>query len=148
MDIRPARPADVAALKACAESAYSMYVERIGRKPAPMVADFAAQIMDGLVHVAADADDRVAGFVVFYPRDNSMHLENIAIDPAHQGTGLGRALVAFVEDRARAAGLSSVDLYTNVKMIENQKLYPRLGYQEVDRRTEDGFERIYYRKAL
>ncbi len=148
MDIRPARQADVAALQACAESAYSIYVERIGRKPAPMIADFTTQIADGLVHVAADPDDRVAGFVVFYPRDNSMHLENIAIDPAHQGTGLGRALVAFVEDRARAVGLPSVDLYTNVKMTENQKLYPRLGYLEVDRRSEDGFERIYFRKDL
>lgn len=148
MDIRPARSDDAAAVQACAEAAYALYVERIGRKPAPMIADFATQIADGLVHVATDAEDRVTGYVVFYPRDGSMHLENVAIDPARQGTGLGRALIAFVEERARADGLSGVELYTNARMTENQKLYPRLGYQEIDRRTEDGFERIYYRKAL
>jgi len=26
--------------------------------------------------------------------------------------------------------------------------YPKLGYLEIDRREEDGFSRVYYRKSL
>ena len=37
---------------------------------------------------------------------------------------------------------------TNEKMTENLTLYPRLGYCEVARRTEDGFNRVYFQKTL
>jgi len=33
-------------------------------------------------------------------------------------------------------------------MTENLSLYPALGYHQFDRRVEDGFERIYFRKTL
>ena len=33
-------------------------------------------------------------------------------------------------------------------MTENLELYPRLGYREVDRREEDGFSRVFFRKRL
>ena len=42
--IHKASLSDLAQVQDCAVSAYQMYVERIGRKPAPMVADFAALI--------------------------------------------------------------------------------------------------------
>ena len=42
--IRKARMKDLARIEACALAAYSPYVERIGRKPAPMVADFGAAV--------------------------------------------------------------------------------------------------------
>jgi len=61
---------------------------------------------------------------------------------------IGRALIAHVEAMALAAGTRAVELYTNVNMTENQTLYPRLGYSEISRGVEDGFERVFYRKAL
>jgi hypothetical protein len=39
-------------------------------------------------------------------------------------------------------------LYTNAAMRENLILYHRLGYQEDDRRGEDGFERVFLSKRL
>jgi hypothetical protein len=33
-------------------------------------------------------------------------------------------------------------------MTDNLSLYPHLGYAEVDRRTEDGFNRVYFEKDL
>jgi hypothetical protein len=33
-------------------------------------------------------------------------------------------------------------------MVENLAYYPRLGYVEYDRRREDGFDRVYFRKRL
>ena len=36
----------------------------------------------------------------------------------------------------------------NAAMTENLTLYPRIGYVEVARRSEDGFERVYFTKDL
>jgi hypothetical protein len=33
-------------------------------------------------------------------------------------------------------------------MTENQRFYPSIGYVEVDRRLDQGYERIFYRKQL
>lgn len=77
--IRPAVAADEAAVRGCAEAAYAQYVAAIGRKPAPMVADFAGQIAEGVVHVAEGADGTVLGFIVFFPRGEHMFLENVAV---------------------------------------------------------------------
>lgn len=147
MIIRKAEPGDVTDIIACAHGAYGMYVERIGRQPAPMIADFAALVERGVVYVGEDAAD-LCGFVVFYPRGDNVHLENVAVAPGKQGHGYGKQLVAFVEDQARNQEFSGVELYTNEKMTENQALYPSLGYEETERRTEDGFNRIFYRKQL
>lgn len=46
--IRQAVADDEVAVRACAEKAYAQYVSVIGRKPAPMLADFGAQIAAGL----------------------------------------------------------------------------------------------------
>lgn len=148
MNIRPATPDDLEAIRNCAAASYAMYIERIGREPAPMVADFATQISEGKVHVGVDESGEVCGYVVFYPRGDSVHLENVAISPDHQGKGYGGQLVAFVERQARERGIATVDLYTNEKMTENIALYPRLGYEEVGRWEEDGFNRVFYRKSV
>ncbi|MEM8686861.1 MAG: GNAT family N-acetyltransferase [Pseudomonadota bacterium] len=147
MEIRPATPQDIRQVKACAEAAYEVYVAAIGKKPAPMVADFAAAQTAGQLHVA-EASGEVAGFVVFYDRSDHVHLENVAVSPGHQGKGIGRALVDFVERDARARGIATIELYTNVKMSGNLTLYPALGYTEVGRWNEDGFDRVFFRKLL
>jgi ribosomal protein S18 acetylase RimI-like enzyme len=146
--IRPAVPDDAPAVRDCAERAYMQYVEAIGRRPAPMVADFAALIDDGKVRVAAGETGRVVGFIVYYPRGGAMHLENVAVLPHQTGRGIGRALVEDCEAAARRAGLPAVELYTNVKMAANLSMYPRLGYREIGRGREDGFDRVFFRKEL
>lgn len=143
--IRPAGPGDRAAVERIARAAYAAYVPLIGRAPAPMLADFAAAIAAGRVWVAGAP---VAGYVVAWPRGDHWHLENVAVDPAAQGRGLGRALIGHVEALARQAGARAVELYTNARMTANLALYPRLGYAETGRRVEDGFDRVFFRKAL
>ena len=122
--IRPAGPDDLDAVRRIARAAYA---PRIGREPAPMVADFATSIAAGELWVAGAP---VAGFVVAYPRGDHWHLENVAVEPSAQGAGLDGALIAHVEAMARAAGARAVEPYTNALMTRNRSLYPRLGYTE------------------
>lgn len=148
MTVRPARRDDLAAIERIAKSAYLKYVERIGREPAPMVADFERQIARGTVFLAVDTGGVSCGFVVFYPRGDGVHLENVAVLPGCQGRGIGRLLIAYVEDWAFEHGFRTIDLYTNEKMTENMALYPALGFVEIRRGEEDGFRRIFYRKKI
>ncbi|HTR84203.1 MAG TPA: GNAT family N-acetyltransferase [Reyranella sp.] len=143
--IRPAKPSDEPQVRHCAEQAYARYVAAIGRKPAPMVADFAAQIAAGEVHVSVDDSGAFQGFIVFYAEDGHILLENVAVLPSAAGRGVGKALIGFCEDTARRRGMN-VHLYTNEKMVENLSIYPKLGYVEVGRRSEDGFNRVYFEK--
>jgi ribosomal protein S18 acetylase RimI-like enzyme len=145
--LREATPADREAIERLVEDAYSMYVDRIGKRPAPMDADYAALIAAGLVTVA-ERDGAPAGILVLVPMPDHLLVENVAVDPAAQGSGLGRVLMAHAEDEARARGFSELRLYTNEKMVENVAWYPRLGYRETDRRIESGFARVFFAKTI
>ena len=145
--IRRATSEDVTAVCNCAHAAYARYVSAIGREPAPMIADFGKQIGAHDLWIA-EIEGEVLGFIVFFRKHDTMFLENVAVHPNHAGRGIGRQLIGFCEDEASNLGLKSVTLYTNDKMIENLKIYPRLGYLETDRRDEDGFHRVYFKKRL
>jgi GNAT superfamily N-acetyltransferase len=67
--------------------------------------------------------------------------------PRAAGRGVGKALIGFCENAARRL-ISTVHLYTNEMMTENLSIYPKLGYVEVGKRTEDGFNRVYFEKTL
>ncbi|WP_339644057.1 GNAT family N-acetyltransferase [Jannaschia helgolandensis] len=146
--IRKASVSDAPAIRDCTNQAYARYIPVIGRKPAPMVADFKAQIAAGSVYVATGADGDFQGFIVFFPEDQHILLENVAVLPSVAGQGIGKTLIHFCEDEGRRRGFEIVRLYTNEKMTENLLIYPRLGYDKVARRTEEGFHRIYYEKRL
>jgi ribosomal protein S18 acetylase RimI-like enzyme len=147
LNIRLAHSGDLDSVKRCAEEAYALYVPRMGKKPAPMVADFRAQVEAGRIYVIEAGGD-VAGFIALYRRRDHIHVENVAVFPARQRQGLGRALLSFAEEEAKRRNVRTIELYTNVKMTENLELYPRLGYVEIDRRQEEGFSRVFYRKHL
>ncbi|MFF0031971.1 GNAT family N-acetyltransferase [Streptomyces avermitilis] len=144
-ETRPAVAADVDAVKAVTDAAYHHYVERIGRVPQPMEADHAANVAAGRVFVVGEP---VAGLVVIEPFEDHLFLDSIAVRPDAHGQGVGRRLLAFVDARARALGLDEVRLYTNAKMWENQKIYPKYGYEFVERRVDGPYDRIHYRKRL
>jgi ribosomal protein S18 acetylase RimI-like enzyme len=110
-----------------------------------MDTDYALAVRRDEVWVAT-IDAVIAGFVVLRPGDDVLLLENVAVDPPFQGRGLGRMLLDFTEQRARSLGLDGVLLYTNVAMTENQALYEKRGFVEVQRVHEAGLDRIYYRK--
>ncbi len=113
-----------------------------------MTADYAALLEAAEVWVATGDDRAVLGVLVLRPRPGSLLLENVAVAPRGQRQGIGRALIAHAEQRARDLGLPEVTLYTNERMTENLRLYPALGYIETDRRHDEGFERVFYRKPV
>lgn len=146
--IRPGDASDLEAIRSIAEAAYSLYIERVGKRPAPMDDDYAALLEAGAVHVACDAADQIVGFLVTAVHDDHLELTTVAVAPQQQGTGVGGRLIALAEDLAREHGRADVRLYTNAAMTENLELYPRLGYRETNRRREAGFDRVFFAKHV
>lgn len=145
--VRKASAPDAGRITEIAAAAYSLYVPRIGRPPAPMTADYDGAIGRGEVWVAV-RDGGVVGFVVLVRRADHLLLENIAADPAHQGTGVGARLLAVAEEQAAEAEIGEIRLYTHVTMTENQAYYPRHGYVETHRGNDEGFDRVFFRKRV
>ena len=143
--IRPAAPFDVPAIRELVELAYGHYVERIGRRPAPMDDDHAEVVARGHTWVAEEAGALV-GVLVLVPGSDHLLIENVAVAPDRWGTGVGRRLLDVAEDRAREAGVAELRLYTNALMTENRAYYARRGYRETGRQVVDGFDRVWFAK--
>ncbi len=77
-----------------------------------------------------------------------MLLDNVAVSPERQGLGLGRQLIEFAEAVAKQSGYMEIWLYTNTAMHENLAMYVTLGYQDCARGLQDGFHRVFMKKAL
>lgn len=143
--VRPAVTDDEHGIRACVLTAYSRYVGRMGRRPAPMLADYAAAIRRHEVFVLGEP---ISGVVVLVPGDDHVVLENVAVHPSLQGCGLGHTLMRFAERHTRELGLREIRLYTGECMWENRRMYPKLGYEEIERRCEDGYARVFFKKVL
>ena len=144
--IRHAVPNDVPAIRKIAERAYAVYVGRLGKKPAPMIADFEAHI--GRDWTIVFENKAVQGYAILLERDSSHLLDNIAVDTSAQRQGIGRALIDYIEKFLIEANQEFYDLYTNIVMTENVLWYQKLGFVELKRVEEKGFKRIYMRKDL
>ncbi|GGX10870.1 GNAT family N-acetyltransferase [Streptomyces lomondensis] len=144
-EIRPAVAADVPVVEDVIDAAFRPYIERIGRVPQPMEEDHAANVAAGKVFLTGEP---VVGLVVVEAFEDHLFLDTIAVHPTAHGRGVGRRLLRFVDAHARALGLPEVRLYTNALMWENQKIYPKYGYELVERRPDGPYDRVHYRKRL
>lgn len=146
-EIRRATLYDLSAIEGVVAEAFAPYVARMGMRPAPMDDDYRARIVAGEVEVFVD-DAGGGGVLVLDVGHEPAHLDTVAVASRLRGHGIGRRLVARAEAAARAAGLREITLFTHEKMVENQAIYPRLGYVETHRARQDGFDRVFYAKSL
>ena len=145
--IRAPTAADIFAITDIVDQAYRHYISRIGKPPGPMLDDYAARVSEGAVWVLEERAV-MAAMIVLLPAPNYLLLDNIAVSPTRQGLGLGRRLLAFAEDEALRLGYREIRLYTHETMVENQRLYASIGYEETGRGSEAGYNRVLMRKQL
>ena len=152
LTIRDAVVADATEVARIAGEAYTQYVARMGKPPAPMIANFAQHIQADTVLLAetkttGKAASTVVGFAIIIEKANGYWLENIAVGDGWRGRGVGKQLLAAAEKYLKGK-TDSYQLYTNVAMAENIVWYKGLGFVETGRRTEAGYKRVYFRKGL
>ena len=103
------------------------------RKVGAIADDCVAQ-PDG-VFVAEDEAGVVEGYVTtrLNPASGVGWIPNLAVHPAHQGRGLGRALLEHALAYFRRSGMEVAKIETLEQNPVGQKLYPGLGFTEVAR---------------
>jgi GNAT superfamily N-acetyltransferase len=145
--VRLATLADVPAVTACVCEAYVHYIERIGKRPGPMLEDFEDTLREAQVHVA-ELHGHVVGVAVFKLTDEGFYLDNVAVRPSVKGAGVGRLLLQFAEAEGIRQGFESIYLATHELMYENRALYRRIGYVEYDHRIVNDYPRVFFRKRI
>lgn len=130
--LRKANLADVEAISALTDAAYTKYIPLIGRKPQPMTADYSKMVVENTIWLLS-VEDKLAGLLVLVYEPDTLLIYSVAIHPEYQKQGLGRRLLAWAEQQAVLAGYQSIRLYTNERFTYNIQLYERLNYQETGR---------------
>ncbi|MCR9071196.1 MAG: GNAT family N-acetyltransferase [Alphaproteobacteria bacterium] len=92
----------------------------------------------------AEIDGRLVGTVTLYPaglpavacdwyrRGDVAILSQFAVDPSLQARGIGRRMIAALEDRARAVGASEIALDTAEPATHLVDWYTRLGFRFIE----------------
>jgi putative acetyltransferase len=84
--------------------------------------------------LAADEDDRAIGFMLL----SDSHMEALFIDPAHRGSGVGRALVQYALELH--PGLTTD---VNEQNVVANGFYTHLGFERIGRSAVDAQGRPY-----
>ena len=125
---RVASPADVEALARVINGAFRVeqpFIEGDRINPDGV----RAYMEKGKFLLAEDAAG-LAGCVYVELRGDRGYLGLLGVDPSHQGTGLGRKLMAAAQDFFRQAGCVAVDLRVVSARTSLPSFYRHLGYLE------------------
>jgi ribosomal-protein-alanine N-acetyltransferase len=76
---------------------------------------------------------RVVGFAIMRYRDQTAHLDLLAVAPDHRRRGEGRRLVEWLETVAEVAGIAKVYVEARARREGTLTFYRRLGYVEAER---------------
>jgi ribosomal protein S18 acetylase RimI-like enzyme len=108
----------------------------------PSLQDVATRAGQATVLVAAERD-RIVGTITYVPAwspyaefddEDAVGIRMLAVHPAAQRVGVGRALVEECLRLARAEGRARVVLHTTPWMTAAQRLYERLGFERAPKR--------------
>ena len=124
--LRRAGPDDRDAVVALQRAAYARNRALLGREPLPLLADYEQILRDYEVWLAERGG--LAGALILEPRQEDLLIWSIATDPERQSNGLGKAMLAAAETRARQLGLGTMRLYTGATLQHLIDWYGRHGY--------------------
>jgi ribosomal protein S18 acetylase RimI-like enzyme len=81
--------------------------------------------------VVAGVKENLVGFAIMEYGDIMGHLSLLAVKPSHQRCGIGRQLMAWLEETALTAGIMTVNLELRVNNFAARTFYRALGYKEL-----------------
>jgi predicted N-acetyltransferase YhbS len=128
LQIRTATKADIPRLVQMVNSAFSVETFLEGtRTDEEGLRDTMSK---GEVLVAEDPEGQTLGCIYVEVRGERGYMGMLAVDPAHQGQGLGGLLVGKAEEILRRAGCNGVDICVLSLRPELLPLYRRFGFVE------------------
>lgn len=81
------------------------------------------------IFVAVDDQDTPVGFALLMVKDNQAHLKELSVHRDHMKQGLGKKLIAAVENQSVEQGFKEITLTTYRDISFNAPLYKKLGFE-------------------
>lgn len=81
--------------------------------------------------LVAEVKGHLVGFAIMDFGDTTAHLSLLAVKPSHQRCGIGRQMMAWLEEAALTAGITTINLELRVNNYAARAFYRALGYREV-----------------
>lgn len=130
MNLRPANTEDLVLLFAIHRSVFRSHIETLwGWDENWQLQNFTSECAAAATCVI-DIDDQIAGYIQVLDRGSQIYLQNIAIDPAFQGKGVGSMLLKGLQSQATARNVS-IHLGVFRTNTPAQRLYKRLGFRNI-----------------
>jgi DNA-binding MarR family transcriptional regulator/GNAT superfamily N-acetyltransferase len=102
----------------------------------------------GLLLIARRREQPVGCGALKFHGHEPAELKRMWVSPDARGLGLGRRLLASLEQSAASAGATAVRLETNGALTEAIALYRDAGYAEVDAFNSEPYAHHWFEKAL
>ena len=93
-------------------------------------AQFLSSMEVGHYSVVMHKNSDILGFAIYSPIIPESHLLNIAIDPVHQGKGLGDKLLQQIILQNRTIGVKTISLEVRVSNLPAINLYEKRGFHK------------------
>jgi ribosomal protein S18 acetylase RimI-like enzyme len=136
--IRRADISDLDTVLRISTEAYIPAYREAGYIPRPAREDYSPRIDEGEVWLI-ESTNGPAGVTILQTMPDHLLVYSIAVLPAFQRQGYGRALLDFADRRAIEIDAKELRLHTNQRMIQNLRLYQACGYREIGRRPHPGY---------
>ena len=93
-------------------------------------AQFLSSMEVGHYSLVMHKESDILGFAIYSPIIPESHLLNIAIDPVHQGKGLGDKLLKQIILQNKTIGVKIISLEVRVSNLPAINLYEKRGFQK------------------
>ena len=119
--IRPASLDDIPAI---------VEIEKKTNKMPWTKAQFLSSMEVGHYSAVLQNENNILGFAIYSPIIPESHLLNIAIDPDHQGMGLGDKLLQQIILQNKTIGVKMISLEVRVSNLPAINLYEKRGFHK------------------
>lgn len=120
-------PGDIAEIVALQQDAYARNRPLLGVEPLPLLVDY-NELLASHEGWLWRTDGVITGVLILENRPEDLLIWSIATRPGRQGSGLGKAMLRFADDRARELGKDVVRLYTGQPLSHLISWYGRHGF--------------------
>ena len=86
-------------------------------------------------------DEQLVGCIFAKSLGSTMYVGKLAVSPAMQGQGIGRALVSAVAATARQTNHDAVQLDVRIELTENHATFAALGFVKIGEHAHAGYDR-------
>jgi ribosomal protein S18 acetylase RimI-like enzyme len=90
----------------------------------------------------------VGSAMLMFEAGGTALIKRMWLSPAVRGLGVGRRLLAALEEQAKAGGAHTIRLETNRVLTEAISLYRSTGYEEVEAFNDEAYAHHWFAKRL